>query len=93
MSFRSNEVADVLERKGFEQTNDKHHLRYVYILDGLKTGIHTYVSFGRKEITPLIFSQMAKQLKLSLEDTERLFSCPLSKEELYKIYNFMINEK
>jgi len=91
MSFQSNEVASVLENKGFVLINDKHHLKYCYQLDGVDTQICTYVSFGRNEITPYVLSQMAKQLKLTLSDTKLLFQCPLTKEKLHEIYDLLIN--
>lgn len=91
MSFRSREIENVLESKGFQPSNS-HHIYFYYYIDGKKTVFYTYISHGSKEIGDNLISIMAKQLQLSKKDTLDLFNCPLSKEQLLIKYKEILKK-
>lgn len=50
------------------------------------------VPYGRKSIPPKTYKSMANQLKLSVEDFDKLLDCPLKKEGYIKIIKAKIPE-
>lgn len=76
------DVAQGLERKGF-QKSQADHAKFVYHKEtGEKTAVWTKVSHGssHREISPDNQRKMAKQCRLSNKDFEQLLDCPLSRE-------------
>jgi len=60
------------------------HFTGWYLLDGVKW-VRISVPKGRKPIGPILFGQMAKELKLDKGDFARLLDCPLSADEYLAI--------
>ena len=82
---KSNKVAAALKRKGFRLARQTDHEFYELYLNEKKTGIHTHVSHGKKQIHSAVLSQMAKQLKLSNKELKDLLDCPLDFDGLIEI--------
>lgn len=84
--YKTKTIEASLLKKGFQEINT-HHKRYIYYVNGEKTGITTFISHGIKEYGDILLSKMRNQLKLSRKQFDDLVMCPLTKEELYKIYS------
>ena len=83
---KTKDIEASLSKKGFEVVNT-HHKRYIYFVNGKKTGITTFISHGNKEYGGALLSKMRSQLSLSHQQFDDLVKCPLTKEELYKFYS------
>ena len=83
---KTKEIEGSLSKKGFQIINS-HHKRYIYYVNGQKTGITTFISHGKKEYGDILLSKMRKQLKLSRQQFDDMVMCPLTKEKLYEIYS------
>ncbi len=80
MGYKVRDVESSLEKKGFRLKNKGHRFYFYYRTDGDKTHIYTMTSHGHKEVSPPIFSQMAKQCKLTKKQFTDLIDCPLGQE-------------
>ena len=85
MIVKSNKLERALSAKGFQKSNH-HHKLYIFYCDGIKTDIKTFTSHGSKEIHPPILSKIKKQLLLDKEQLMNLINCPLSQDDLERIY-------
>ncbi|WP_157202283.1 hypothetical protein [Methanoplanus limicola] len=61
---------------------NKHHVYYTFQYNGKKTHIYTYLSHSTKEVSPKLRSKMAGQLKIGIEELDRLIDCKMSEEDL-----------
>lgn len=61
-----------------------------FILDGVKCARIT-VPKGKKNIPPKTYKSMSTQLRLHVEDFDRLLACPLKLEEYKKIVKAQIS--
>lgn len=84
--YKVKDIESSLSKKGFQLQNS-HHKLYTYYVDGTKTGIHIFISHGKDEYGDKLLSKIRNQLKLSHQQFDDLIRCPLSKEELNKIYS------
>jgi len=82
MGWRSPQVRDTLERKGFVQSNTGDAYFRLFV-DGKFTGVKTKVSHGREDIVRgrFLFTQMKRQMHLTSEELERFFNCPMTGED------------
>ena len=78
-------IAAALKKKGFSK-KQSHHTYFIFLHNGKKTGIYTYLSHGKKEISKTLRSMMAEQLRLSPSDFDEVIDCTKSKEELVRFY-------
>jgi hypothetical protein len=85
-NYKTKTIESSLLKKGFQKINI-HHKRYIYYVNGEKTGITTFISHGIKEYGDILLNKMRTQLKLSHKQFDDLVMCPLTKEELYNIYS------
>jgi hypothetical protein len=72
------QIEGALSQKGFRLDERDHRFYFLYV-DGLKTGIYTYVSTGPKYKTiqaPLI-AKMARELRLTKSEFADLVQCPM----------------
>jgi hypothetical protein len=79
-------IGSALQRKGF-QKEETHHTYYYFIYNGKKTEIYTYLSHGKKDISPYLRSKMANQLKIKPEEFDKLIDCTMSEDDLIIQYN------
>ena len=84
MASRSRDViAAALVQKGFWQ-HDTHHHRYIYVTEaGDRTHIATKVSHTKKmkQIDAGLFSEMARQCRLTTSQFVDLVDCPMSRKD------------
>jgi len=87
MVIKSNKLQKALSAKGFQRSNH-HHKLYIFYCDGKRTDIKTMVSHGANhDIGPPLLSKIKKQLLLdSMEQLIDLIECPLTKDDLERIY-------
>lgn len=78
---KNKKISASLLKKGFLK-EQKHHTYYIFKYNGQKTYIYTYLSHGKKEISPNIRSKMAGQLKIKPEEFDNLIDCTMSEEDL-----------
>ena len=84
--YKTKKIEASLQKKGFEvREGAKHKICTLYI-GGLKTSIHTFISRGVPQYGDSLVGKMRKQLKLSPKEFEGVIACPISKEDLIKIY-------
>ena len=62
-----------------------------FILDGVKCARIT-VPKGKKDIPPKTYKSMSTQLRLNVEDFDRLLACPLKRDEYEAILKSKISE-
>ena len=87
MPRKAGQIAAALTAKGFDKT-DNDHTWFVYrTLDGRATRARTKLSHGSgsKDISDSLLSQMARQVKLSKPEFDRLLDCPLSRDEYEQV--------
>jgi hypothetical protein len=51
-----------------------------FYLDGKKTGIHTRISQGARELDKYLLGSMSRQMKLNRQDFDRFVDCALTKD-------------
>lgn len=84
MAFKFGDVRKSLKKKGFIETNGKHHVYLHHSHAGKETGPYTYVSYGKdsSDVDSSLLGQMKKQLGLgSQRDVENLVNCPMSSDQ------------
>lgn len=84
MALAKRKVVSALLRKGFIQKKKGHHIGFSYQMsDGKLSRVRTRVSHGKrpKDLGDHLIHEMAKQVKLSTEDFERLVSCSMDQSE------------
>jgi len=77
-----------LMKKGFDARMSK-HIKLVFMYNGRDTGIRTWVSHGKAEISDQLLSRMAEQLNLSRQQFLDLIDCRLDESGLIAIYGEM----
>ncbi|SFV02326.1 hypothetical protein SAMN05421543_1213 [Alicyclobacillus macrosporangiidus] len=77
---KTREIEASLQRKGFRKSNRDHHYFVLYV-DGKKTSVFTKTSHGMKEYDGLLLRNMARQLRLTIEQLYELIDCPLTLED------------
>lgn len=95
MTRSRSEIEEGLQKKEFRlrATNktaskkSKDHRYYDLWIDDQLTGISTHVSTGSKykELGKPLLGKMARQVKLSSNDFQRLINCPLDIDEYQEI--------
>jgi hypothetical protein len=84
--YKVKDIECSLSKKGFQLQNS-HHKLYIYYVNGMKTGIRTFISHGKSEYGDKLLNKMRNQLKLSHQQFDNLVHCPMSKEEINEIYS------
>lgn len=74
-----------LMKKGFDARISE-HIKLVFMHNGRDTGIRAWFSHGKAEISNQLFSRMAEQLNLSLQQFLDLIDCELDEPGLIAIY-------
>jgi len=87
VSFKTKDIESAFIKKGFQVIPDSHHRLYVYHTDEGRTAARTFISHGNIEYGDALLSRMKNQLGLTKEQLHDLIKCPLTKEELKKLYN------
>ncbi len=88
MSRKNQVIVRRLVKKGFEARMSK-HIKLVFRHNGCDTGIRTWVSHGKKEISDQLLSRMAEQLNLSRQQFLDLVDCKLDGPGLIAVYEEM----
>ncbi len=78
-------IAKSLQKKGFRQTQSS-HARLTFYVDGKKSSVFTFISYGKKEISDELMHKMAKQVRLSYIQFCELVDCSMTGEELKQFY-------
>ena len=79
-SYRPQEVAGALLRKGFQKDKTHHHMFWL-VVNGKRTSIRTRYSHSDREIDEGRIRQMSQQMKLSKRQFSDFVDCRLSGEE------------
>lgn len=74
------EVEKSLGVKGFLPSKGDHNYFHYYSKAGKKTRVFTKTSHGSREIDDSLLGCMARQVKLTRRDFERLIDCPLDRD-------------
>lgn len=85
MTRKNHVILRRLMKKGFEMTMSK-HIKLVFRYNGKDTGIRTWVSHGKKEISDQLLCKMAEQLCLSHPQFFDLVDCTLDEAGLIEIF-------
>lgn len=87
MTFNRRKIKSGLLKKGFIQERKTKHLQYRFYFRNRRTGIHTTVSRGGKnaEISSKLFSSMANQCCVSVENFRKLIDCSLSEKDYIEL--------
>jgi len=88
VSRKNQVIVRRLVKKGFEARMSK-HIKLVFRHNGCDTGIRTWVSHGKKEISDQLLSRMAEQLNLSRQQFLDLVDCKLDGPGLIAVYEEM----
>jgi hypothetical protein len=80
MPRRQSEVEKSLLAKGFRSKEGDHNFFHYYSKAGKKTIVFTKTSHGSREIDDSLLGRMAKQVRLSKGDFDRLIDCPLDRD-------------
>jgi len=78
---KSQKISSALQKKGFLKEN-KHHIYYTFQYNGERTHLYTYLSHSKKEISVKLRSKMAGQLRISIDEFDRLIDCKMTEEDL-----------
>ncbi|MGA2523658.1 MAG: type II toxin-antitoxin system HicA family toxin [Candidatus Bathyarchaeia archaeon] len=78
--LKANDVVRGLMKKGFRPDNRKHKFLFLYV-NGKKTSVFTYVSWGSDDIDDYLIGKMSNQVRLERKEFINLVECPLSEEE------------
>ena len=84
MPRKQSEVEKSLGVKGFQPAKGDHNYFHYYSKAGKKTRVFTKTSHGSREIDDSLLSCMARQVKLSRSDFDRLIDCPLDRDTYEK---------
>lgn len=87
---KTKDIASVLKRKGFEQSQ-RHHKFFVLRIKGKKSVIRTKLSHGAKEYGAPLLSQVAKDLLLSNAELEDLLDCPLGYKKYVQLVRLRVH--
>ena len=89
MALAKRKVKAALRKKGFDENKKKDHIYFYHRWEstGNLSGIWTRVSHGSrpKDLPKGLASEMAKQVKLSNRDFERLVSCDMDQDKYEKV--------
>ena len=72
--------------KGFKENRKRKEIYYIYYYKGRKTQIWTKMSHNPGDLDDWHISWMAKQTKLSKKEFVDVGECPMSADELLKLY-------
>jgi len=81
-----------LPKKGFVKEEDKHHIYFHHHLNGVATGVSTYISHSKKisDYSGRLLTDVRKQLELdSNQEVVDLVNCPMNGEQ----YNDILRQK
>ena len=84
MPRKQSEVEKSLGVKGFLPTKGDHNFFHYYSIAGKKTRVFTKTSHGSREINDSLLGCMARQVKLTRGDFDRLIDCPLDRDTYEK---------
>lgn len=84
MPRKQSEVEKSLGVKGFQPAKGDHNYFHYYSKAGKKTRIFTKTSHGSREIDDSLLGCMARQIKLTRGDFDRLIECPLDRDTYEK---------
>ncbi len=84
MSKAARQVADSLQKKGFQERQGDHAFYHLFV-DGKKTVVSTKISHGEKDIGDKLLGMMARQVRLTRKQFGELVDCPMSAEEYVAI--------
>ena len=71
-------ICSALQTKGFVREDGRRHTFFYLIVGGRRTGIHTMISLGEREIGDPLLSQIARQLKLNTHLFADLVDCKMT---------------
>lgn len=80
MPRKQSEVEKSLGLKGFLPSKGDHNYFHYYSKAGKKTRVFTKTSHGSREIDDSLLGCMARQVKLTRSDFDRLIDCPLDRD-------------
>lgn len=84
MPRKQSEVEKSLGVKGFQPAKGDHNYFHYYSKAGKKTRVFTKTSHGSREIDDSLLGCMARQVKLTRGDFDRLIDCPLDRDTYEK---------
>ncbi len=84
MPRKQSDVEKSLALKGFKPANGDHNYFHYYSIAGKKTRVFTKTSHGSREISDSLLGCMARQVKLTRGDFDRLIDCPLDRNTYEK---------
>lgn len=80
MPRKQSEVEKSLCVKGFLPSKGDHNYFLYYSKAGKKTRVFTKTSHGSREIDDSLLGCMARQVRLTRSDFDRLIDCPLDRD-------------
>ena len=80
MPRKQSEVEKSLCVKGFLPSKGDHNYFHYYSKVGKKTRVFTKTSHGSREIDDSLLGCMARQVRLTRSDFDRLIDCPLDRD-------------
>ncbi len=84
MPRKQSDVEKSLGVKGFQSVKGDHNYFHYYSKAGKKTRVFTKTSHGSREIDDSLLGCMARQVKLTRGDFDRLIDCPLDRDTYEK---------
>ena len=85
--FKAKKVSASLEKKGFERiSGNVNHCRYEFYINGKPSGVKTYLSHNKQEITGDLLIWMSKETYLSKDEFVEMISCKIGHDELVSRY-------
>lgn len=81
---KSKDLAATLVQKGFRQIDSHHHL-FILHVNGIPTGVRTFVSHGSKEYGDSLLAKLKQQMRLQTSaQLNDFFDCPMSEQDYIK---------
>ncbi|MDU9376549.1 hypothetical protein McpSp1_11710 [Methanocorpusculaceae archaeon Sp1] len=85
--FKAKKVSAALEKKGFQKlSGNTNHCRYEFYMNGKPSGVKTYLSHNKQEITGDLLAWMSKEMHLSKDEFLEVISCVIGYDELVARY-------
>ena len=84
MPFKVRDVRRALQKKGFVESTDRHHIYLHHRYNGKETSAYTLVSHGadKDDVGAPLVGKMKKQLHLtSSREVDDLVNCPMSEAQ------------
>jgi hypothetical protein len=75
----ASQLINALSRKGFEKL-ETHHTMLWFVVQGRRTGIHTWVSHGQRKLDDRLLRLIARELHLSRAELLKFVACEMSYE-------------